>query len=215
MADPRVQERLERYQIFRPEVDLSQPRRTSHAEYWYNLHIVMVNDERYMEIRDEVLTGLRAMILRASDAKGHSLSRAGIVPDHIHLTLGCSLEESPEAVVLSYMNNLGLCLRDEARVPIQLLRWHVQRIRLGRDSAVVQNHTLHRASSAGAEGCGAARRSAESHAPPSKLGGGGGRGALRRSAESHAPPSKLGGGGQGRGGCDLVQVPTELARWNP
>jgi REP element-mobilizing transposase RayT len=107
MADPRVQQRLEQYQIFRPEVDLSQPRRTSHAEYWYNLHVVIVNDERYMEIRDEVLAARRDMILEASDAKGHSLSRAAIVPDHLHLTLGCSLEESPEHVVLGYMNNLA------------------------------------------------------------------------------------------------------------
>ena len=29
------------------------------------------------------------------------LSRAAIVPDHIHLTLGCGLNESPEEVVLS------------------------------------------------------------------------------------------------------------------
>jgi hypothetical protein len=107
MADQRVQQRLEQFQIFRPEVDLSQPRRTSHAEYWYNLHIVIVNDERYMEVRDEVLAGLRDMILKASDAKGHSLSRAAIVPDHIHLILGCDLEESPEQVVLGYMNNLA------------------------------------------------------------------------------------------------------------
>ena len=105
MADQRVQQRLEQFQIFRPEVDLSQPRRTSHAEYWYNLHIVIVNDERYMEVRDEVLAGLRDMILKASDAKGHLLSRAAIVP--AHLILGCDLEESPEQVVLGYMNNLA------------------------------------------------------------------------------------------------------------
>jgi REP element-mobilizing transposase RayT len=107
MADPRVQERLQQYQIFRPEVDLSQPQRTSHAEYWYNLHIVVVNDERYMEIRDDVLAGLHDMILKASDSKGYLLSRTAIVPDHIHLTLGCPLEQSPEQIVLGYMNNLA------------------------------------------------------------------------------------------------------------
>ena len=55
MADQRVHVRLEQFQIFRPEVDLSQPRRTSHREYWYNLHIVIVNDER-SGVRD-VLAG--------------------------------------------------------------------------------------------------------------------------------------------------------------
>jgi hypothetical protein len=107
MADPRVQQRLAEYQIERPEVDLSQPRQTSHAVHWYNLHIVIVHEERYMEIRDEVLARMRDMICRAADGKGHWLSNAAIVPDHIHLTLGCHLEESPEQVVLGYMNNLA------------------------------------------------------------------------------------------------------------
>lgn len=107
MADLRVQQRLAQYQIFRPDVDLAQPSRTSHAEYGYNLHLVIVNDERYLEIRDEVLAGLRDMVLRAADTKGHRLSRAAIVPDHIHLTVRCQLEESPEEVVLGYLNNLA------------------------------------------------------------------------------------------------------------
>ena len=47
------------------------------------------------------------MLLRASRAKGHFLSRAGIVPGHVHLTLGCALNESPQEVALSYMNNLA------------------------------------------------------------------------------------------------------------
>ncbi|MBP88069.1 MAG: hypothetical protein CMJ64_15315 [Planctomycetaceae bacterium] len=107
MADERVNERLKRYQIHHPHLDLSNPRQTSHAQYWYNLHIVLVNDGRYMEIRDELLQGLQKMIVNAANAKGHWLSRAAIVSDHIHLTLGCKLEESPEEVVLSYMNNLA------------------------------------------------------------------------------------------------------------
>ena len=35
------------------------------------------------------------------------LARASIVPEHIHLSLGCNLEESPLDVALSYMNNLA------------------------------------------------------------------------------------------------------------
>lgn len=107
MADARVTERLKAYQIDRPEVSLSRPRRTSHAQYWYNLHIVLVSDGRYMELRDSVLRGLREMILRVVAAKEHWLSRAAILPDHVHMTVGCRLAESPEDVVLSYMNNLA------------------------------------------------------------------------------------------------------------
>ena len=49
MADARVQDRLARYQIHFPEIDLSEPRQTSHAQFWYNLHLVLVNDSRFME----------------------------------------------------------------------------------------------------------------------------------------------------------------------
>ena len=35
------------------------------------------------------------------------MSLGSLVPDHIHLTLGCQLEDSPEQIALSYMNNLA------------------------------------------------------------------------------------------------------------
>ena len=107
MADERVQERLAKYQIVQPEVDLTLPRQSAHARYWYNLHVVFVTEARWMEIRDETLRGLRTMILNAARKRNHLLSRAGIIPDHVHLVLGCTLEESPEEVALSYMNNLA------------------------------------------------------------------------------------------------------------
>lgn len=107
MADPRVQTRLQRYQIHNPQVDLSAARFSEHAKYWYNLHVVFVNEDRLMEVRDEVLSSLREMVLKASTMKRHLLSRAAILPDHVHLTLGCSLGESPLEVGLSYMNNLA------------------------------------------------------------------------------------------------------------
>lgn len=107
LADRRVDERMKQYQIHLPENDLAKPCYSSHSMYWYNLHIVIVNDGRYREARPEVLEQLRGMILKASRAKQHWLSRGAIVPDHIHLTLGCRLEESPEEVTLGYMNNLA------------------------------------------------------------------------------------------------------------
>jgi REP element-mobilizing transposase RayT len=107
LADARVDERLRAYQIHQPEVDLARPQETSHARYWYNLHIVLVNADRLIETQDEVFAGLRDMILAASRSKGHRLSRAALLPDHLHLALGCNLEESPEEVVLGYLNNLA------------------------------------------------------------------------------------------------------------
>ncbi len=107
MADPRVQARLADYQIVRPDVDLSKARHTTHGKYWCNLHVVFKNDGRWREIRDDVLRSQRDMLLRVSRSKGDLLSRAGIVPDHVHLTLGCHLEETPLDIALGYMNNLA------------------------------------------------------------------------------------------------------------
>jgi hypothetical protein len=47
------------------------------------------------------------MVLKASSAKRHRLSRAGILADHVHLLLGCNLAESPQEVALGYLNNLA------------------------------------------------------------------------------------------------------------
>jgi REP element-mobilizing transposase RayT len=107
MADPRVLEKLERFQLEKREVDLSQPRYTAHAQFIYNLHLVLVNAGRWNEIREDLLEAARHVLLRASAAKGHLLSRAAILCDHIHLMLGCGIDEAPFEIALSYMNNLA------------------------------------------------------------------------------------------------------------
>jgi REP element-mobilizing transposase RayT len=105
MADDRVQSRLHRYQREYPEVDLSQPRCSAHGLYWYSLHLVLVNDGRWMEIRDEVLDELVRIVERAAAKRGHALSRLGVLPDHLHLAMGCPGEAAPQDVALGYMNN--------------------------------------------------------------------------------------------------------------
>jgi REP element-mobilizing transposase RayT len=107
MADARVTERLRRCQIVQEEVDLAQPQRTSQGLFWHNLHLVLVHRERWREVREEVLLAVRDRILAASRAKGYLLSRAGILPDHVHLTLGCPIDVAPAEVALGFLNNLA------------------------------------------------------------------------------------------------------------
>jgi hypothetical protein len=47
------------------------------------------------------------MILKVARAKGHRLSRVSLFADHLHITLGCGYQESPEAVALVYLNNVA------------------------------------------------------------------------------------------------------------
>ena len=81
--------------------------KTSHAIYWYNLHLVMVHDGRFREIRDDHAQKRLRAIGNIASVKGHLLSRAALLPDHLHLALRCDLAESPEQVALAYLNNLA------------------------------------------------------------------------------------------------------------
>lgn len=107
MADGRVQAGLSQYQIHHPDVDLSPPQRASHGEYRYNLHVVLVNDGRWHEVREEMLKSIKVMIVNAARSKEHRLARAAILTDHVHLLVGCNLTESPQSVALGYLNNLA------------------------------------------------------------------------------------------------------------
>jgi hypothetical protein len=107
MADNRVEELLRKYQIHHPEIDLSQPRHSLRAIFWYNLHVVISNEPGLLTIDEATLQFLTEAIEWISERDGRTLSRGAIVPNHVHLTLGCKLEESPEDVALSYMNGLA------------------------------------------------------------------------------------------------------------
>src|SRR5438445_9278950 len=100
MADERVQALLPRFQVVHPEVDLSRPRTTAHAIYWYNLHVVLVHRERWSEIREGVLKQVQSMVERICRSKRYALSRAGILTDHVHLAMGCPLDLAPADVAL-------------------------------------------------------------------------------------------------------------------
>jgi putative transposase len=107
MADQRVHILLERFQVEQPEVRLENHRSTGQGIYWYNLHVVLVHRGRWAEIDPDVLSRVREMILKVSRAKGYALSRAGILPDHVHLVVGCPLEVAPVDVALAFLNNLA------------------------------------------------------------------------------------------------------------
>ena len=119
MADSRVQERLHQFQIECKDVDLSQSRHTSHGVHWYNLHVVLVHRERWPEIREEVLRKVHDMIISACKAKGWLLSCAGILADHVHIVVGCTIEVSPLDVGLSFAEQP--CLRTSAWRPVYQL----------------------------------------------------------------------------------------------
>ncbi len=98
---------FERNQVCNPHVDLSLPREVDHAIYWYNLHIVLVHTERFREACEERIGARRAMIVGVCEKQRYLLSRAGIVSDHVHFTLGGVPNQSPGEIAVRFMNNLA------------------------------------------------------------------------------------------------------------
>ena len=100
MADPRVPQHLSLFQKSYPNVDLSKASFSSHGKYWCNLHLAIVNQERWMEVKDDVLNKTCCTIERVASKHGHRMSRLGLLADHIHIMLGCPIGQSPEEVAL-------------------------------------------------------------------------------------------------------------------
>ena len=107
MADSRVREMLDCLQYFDPATRLDEIQYSSAGQFICNLHLVFENAEGCHEIREGVLAVMRDMVIRASRAKRYRLSRIGLVSNHLHVTLGCRMTDSPLGVALGFMNNLA------------------------------------------------------------------------------------------------------------
>jgi REP element-mobilizing transposase RayT len=107
MAAAHTQQRIESFQFLDERLDLSKSRTSSHGHFICNLHIVLENREHLHDTSTRALSSVRDMIVRSCSKKGQLLSRIGLVSNHVHILLGCSVVESPRTVVLSLMNNIA------------------------------------------------------------------------------------------------------------
>jgi REP element-mobilizing transposase RayT len=107
MADPQVQSTIESLQFFDRAVNLVEVRNSSHGQFQNNLHLVFENRDRLPDISEQSLRTMQATIRKCSMKKGHLLSRIGLVANHVHILLGCGVDESPQSVALALMNNLA------------------------------------------------------------------------------------------------------------
>jgi REP element-mobilizing transposase RayT len=107
MADSRAQLTLERFQIERSGTDLSRIRYSSHGQFIYNLHVVVVHRDRGGDASEESLQTTHDMLLKVIDKKGYQIRRGALLSDHIHLALGCPIDQSPQDIGLAIMNNIA------------------------------------------------------------------------------------------------------------
>ena len=109
-ADGNFAERLRQFTIMNPGVVLSEPTETSSGRYWYNLHVVLVTEERYQRGDERWLGSIRDQSLKIARRKGHAISCLSVMPDHLHVALRGNIEHSPHEIALAFQNNLAYAL---------------------------------------------------------------------------------------------------------
>jgi len=109
-ADKDFADRLRPFTIADPDVNLSEPTETNSGRYWYNLHVVLVTEERYQHGDSEWLRLIRDQSLKIAKKKRHAVSRLSVMPDHLHIALRGNIEDSPHEIALSFQNNLAYAL---------------------------------------------------------------------------------------------------------
>jgi REP element-mobilizing transposase RayT len=109
-VDERFREFLQELIVVDESINLAQPTASLSGGYWYNLHVVLVADER-------TTMGDRTMLVRVRDSaqaiaakKGYLISALSVMPDHVHLALRGTVETSPQEIALSFLNNLAYAL---------------------------------------------------------------------------------------------------------
>jgi REP element-mobilizing transposase RayT len=107
LADERFREMLTSFTVVNPQVNLSNPTASSSGRYWYNLHLVLVVSGRYRIGEPATLAKIRDTSLRICLKKGYAASTLAVLPDHLHLAVRGDIARSPEAIVLSFLNNLA------------------------------------------------------------------------------------------------------------
>ena len=58
-------------------------------------------DARVQSVLEKLIT----MIASVAAKYDHRISRVGLLADHVHLTLGCVIDQSPEEIALGFLNN--------------------------------------------------------------------------------------------------------------
>lgn len=114
VVDERFRELLRPFSVSDPAVSFAAPTESRSGRYWYNLHLVLVTQERDRIVDQERLALIRDQTLRIAAKKGHTIGELSILPDHLHMALRGDIEQSPQDIALCYLNNLAYALGQKA-----------------------------------------------------------------------------------------------------
>jgi REP element-mobilizing transposase RayT len=107
-VDPRFRKWLGAFNLADGSVHLEEASATARGRYWYNLHLVIVvQDRRWPVTRYDNFETLRDTCGKIAAKKGYAISRLAVMPDHIHAALRGAVAASPEEIGLAFLNNLS------------------------------------------------------------------------------------------------------------
>ncbi len=107
-ADEKYKDFLNGFTFINENADLSEPVIVAHGRYWYNLHLVIVVDDRKNPItRKDNFATIKNCTFKIADKKGFEIARLAVMPDHIHVALKGNPSLSPSETVFTFMNNLS------------------------------------------------------------------------------------------------------------
>ena len=91
LADPRYRASLQEHAFTQEEVDLAAATESNSGRYWYNLHVVLVTENRF-RMSSETAGRISAACRLPSVAK------CSVMPDHLHVAVKADPMKSPESV---------------------------------------------------------------------------------------------------------------------
>jgi REP element-mobilizing transposase RayT len=109
-ADPRFEQFMGRFTVVDHSVDLSTPQATLRGRYWYNLHLVLVVEERWPITDEDSLQLIRDRCRAIAEKKGYAISRLAVMPDHCHVAIRGYQEHSPAEIAGAFQNNLAYAM---------------------------------------------------------------------------------------------------------
>jgi REP element-mobilizing transposase RayT len=113
-VDWRFSDFLKRFTVRDDSIRLNEPFATNSGRYWYHLHLVLVTDFRMRITDQKSLEKINRTCQAIAKTKGYGISRRSLMPDHLHLSLSGNIEQSPEAIALTFMNNTAYAFGQRA-----------------------------------------------------------------------------------------------------
>lgn len=107
MADENVQRLLTSLQYDASSECPFDIKRSAHGEYLNALHLVFETADGWHETSYAILDSYRAKIIESCRQQGWSLSRIGLLSNHLHLLLSAGVDDTPEAIAICLLNDLA------------------------------------------------------------------------------------------------------------